>query len=171
MGFAEDHRFNVRWLKEACRILKPDGTIWVTGTHHIIFSLGFALQKMRFKIINLIVWQGARPRPQCPPRCFHPLERGSVPPFWRLPLTSRPHVHPCRSLLVAPRSAKQGVVTLFARWASVRTSAHIYAATRHVVGEAQTLSVRERSPDIFLDGVMQCAAYQLPRTRLRRSSG
>jgi site-specific DNA-methyltransferase (adenine-specific) len=54
MGFAEDHQFNVRWLKEASRILKPDGTIWVTGTHHIIFSLGFALQTMRFKIINVI---------------------------------------------------------------------------------------------------------------------
>jgi site-specific DNA-methyltransferase (adenine-specific) len=54
MGFAEDHRFNVRWLKEACRILKPDGTIWVTGTHHVIFSLGFALQTMRFKLINVI---------------------------------------------------------------------------------------------------------------------
>jgi hypothetical protein len=54
IGFAEDHRFNVRWLKEACRILKPDGTIWVTGTHHIIFSLGFALQSMRLKIINFI---------------------------------------------------------------------------------------------------------------------
>jgi site-specific DNA-methyltransferase (adenine-specific) len=44
----------VRWLKEACRILKPDGTIWVTGTHHIIFSLGFALQTMKFKLINVI---------------------------------------------------------------------------------------------------------------------
>ena len=54
MGFAEDHRSNVRWLKEACRILKPDGTIWVTGIYHIIFSLGFALQTMRFKIINVI---------------------------------------------------------------------------------------------------------------------
>ena len=52
LGFAEDHRFNVRWLKAACRILKPDGTIWVTGTHHIIFSLGFALQTMKFKLIN-----------------------------------------------------------------------------------------------------------------------
>jgi hypothetical protein len=52
MGFAEDHRFNVRWLKEACRILKPEGTIWVTGTHHIIFSLGFALQSMRLKLIK-----------------------------------------------------------------------------------------------------------------------
>ena len=53
MGFARDHQFNVRWLKEAWRILKPEGTIWVTGTHHIIFSLGFALQTMRFKIINV----------------------------------------------------------------------------------------------------------------------
>ena len=54
IGFAGDHRFNVRWLKEAWRILKPEGTIWVTGTHHIIFSLGFALQTMRFKIVNVI---------------------------------------------------------------------------------------------------------------------
>jgi site-specific DNA-methyltransferase (adenine-specific) len=54
MGFAGDHRFNVRWLQEAWRILKPEGTIWVTGTHHIIFSLGFALQTMRFKIVNVI---------------------------------------------------------------------------------------------------------------------
>jgi hypothetical protein len=83
---------------------------------------------------------GARPRPQRPPRRFQPLEGGSDPPCCRLPFTSRPHAHPCRSLLVAPGSAKQGVVTLFARWASVRTSARIYAATRHVVGEAQSLT-------------------------------
>jgi site-specific DNA-methyltransferase (adenine-specific) len=67
MGFAEDHRFNVRWLKEAFRILKPQGTIWVTGTHHIIFSLGFALQAMRFKLINQITW--AKPDP--PPNALH----------------------------------------------------------------------------------------------------
>jgi site-specific DNA-methyltransferase (adenine-specific) len=54
MGFAGDHQFNVRWLQEACRILKPEGTIWVTGTHHIIFSLGFALQTMKLKLINVI---------------------------------------------------------------------------------------------------------------------
>ena len=54
MGFEADHQFNVGWLQEARRILKPDGTIWVTGTHHIIFSLGFALQSMGFKLINVI---------------------------------------------------------------------------------------------------------------------
>jgi site-specific DNA-methyltransferase (adenine-specific) len=66
-GFAADHRFNVRWLKEARRILKADGTIWVTGTHHIIFSLGFALQTMRFKLINQITWE----KPDPPPNALH----------------------------------------------------------------------------------------------------
>ncbi|HET7271031.1 MAG TPA: site-specific DNA-methyltransferase, partial [Rubrobacter sp.] len=67
MGFAADHRFNVRWLKEARRILKPDGTIWVTGTHHIIFSLGFALQTLKFKLINQITWE----KPDPPPNALH----------------------------------------------------------------------------------------------------
>jgi site-specific DNA-methyltransferase (adenine-specific) len=67
MGFSDDHQFNVRWLKEACRILKPEGTIWVTGTHHIIFSLGFALQSMGCKVINQITW--AKPDP--PPNALH----------------------------------------------------------------------------------------------------
>jgi site-specific DNA-methyltransferase (adenine-specific) len=39
-------------LREARRILKPDGTLWVSGTHHIVFSLGFALQSLAFRIIN-----------------------------------------------------------------------------------------------------------------------
>ncbi len=53
-GLAKDHEFNVRWLREARRVLKPDGTLWVTGTHHIIFSLGFALQGLGYRIINAI---------------------------------------------------------------------------------------------------------------------
>ena len=61
MGFMKDHEFNVRWLKGAWRALKPDGTIWVSGTHHIIFSLGFALQSLGFRIINQIAW--AKPNP------------------------------------------------------------------------------------------------------------
>ncbi|MDP8948736.1 MAG: hypothetical protein M3N00_00600 [Actinomycetota bacterium] len=54
MGFEKDHEFNVRWLRAARRVLKPDGTLWVTGTHHIIFSLGFALQSLGFRIIKMI---------------------------------------------------------------------------------------------------------------------
>jgi site-specific DNA-methyltransferase (adenine-specific) len=54
-GLAKDHEFNVRWLREARRVLKPDGTLWVTGTHHIIFSIGFALQRLGYRIINAIL--------------------------------------------------------------------------------------------------------------------
>ncbi len=62
-SFDEDHAFNVRWIREALRILKPDGTIWVTGTHHIIFSIGFALQSMGFRVINQITWEKPDPPP------------------------------------------------------------------------------------------------------------
>ena len=62
-SFEEDHEFNVRWLREAGRLLKPDGTIWVTGTHHVIFSIGFALQSMGFRIINVIHSQYKKQHP------------------------------------------------------------------------------------------------------------
>ena len=62
-SFEKDHAFNVRWLREARRVLKPDGTLWVSGTHHIIFSLGFALQRLGFKIINNVVWSKPNPTP------------------------------------------------------------------------------------------------------------
>jgi site-specific DNA-methyltransferase (adenine-specific) len=67
MGFAGDHRFNVRWLKEACRILKPEGTIWVTGTHHVTFSIGYALHSMEYELINQITWV----KPDSPPNTLH----------------------------------------------------------------------------------------------------
>ena len=67
MGFEKDHEFNLAWLGEARRILKPDGTLWVTGTHHVIFSLGFALQTLGYRIINDLVWQ----KPDPPPNARH----------------------------------------------------------------------------------------------------
>ena len=42
-GLAADHDFNVKWLRACQRVLKPSGTIWVSGTHHVIFSIGFAM--------------------------------------------------------------------------------------------------------------------------------
>ncbi len=67
MGQKKDHEFNVRWLKAAWRVLKPGGTLWVSGTHHIIFSLGFALQSLGFRVINSLVWQ----KPDPPRNALH----------------------------------------------------------------------------------------------------
>ena len=47
--------------------MKPDGTLWVTGTHHIIFSLGFALQRLGYRVINNIVWH----KPNATPNALH----------------------------------------------------------------------------------------------------
>ena len=54
-SFEKDHEWNVRWLKSARHILKPDATLWVPGTHHIFFSLSFALQSLGFRIITAAV--------------------------------------------------------------------------------------------------------------------
>jgi site-specific DNA-methyltransferase (adenine-specific) len=62
-GLEKDHEFNVRWLRAARRVLKPDGTLWVSGTHHFIFSIGFALQRLGFKIINTVAWEKPDPVP------------------------------------------------------------------------------------------------------------
>lgn len=39
-----NHEFNLEWLSRCQRVLKPNGTIWVSGTHHVIFSIGYAMQ-------------------------------------------------------------------------------------------------------------------------------
>lgn len=44
-----NHEFNLEWLRRCQRVLKPNGTIWVSGTLHVIFSIGFALMKASFR--------------------------------------------------------------------------------------------------------------------------
>jgi len=55
-GVEVDHDFTVRWLKACQRVLKPSGTIWVSGTQHVIFSVGFGMQQLGFKLLNTITW-------------------------------------------------------------------------------------------------------------------
>src|SRR3972149_6907733 len=66
-GVRENHQFNLEWLAACQRVLKPNGTIWVSGTTHIIHSIGFAMQELGFKILNDIVWykRNAPPNLSC----------------------------------------------------------------------------------------------------------
>ena len=61
--FDEKHKFNCRWLRLCKKILKPNGTIWVSGTLHNIYSVGMALEQEGFKILNNITWQKTNPPP------------------------------------------------------------------------------------------------------------
>ena len=69
-NFEEKHKFNREWLKLAKKILKPDGTIWISGTLHNIFSVGVALEQEDFKILNSITWQKTNPPPNLSCRYF-----------------------------------------------------------------------------------------------------
>jgi site-specific DNA-methyltransferase (adenine-specific) len=68
--FDEIHDFNRLWLEECRRLLKPNGTIWVTGTAHNIYSVGFALQTLGYKILNDIAWYKVNPPPNLSCRYF-----------------------------------------------------------------------------------------------------
>ena len=55
-GVEEDHAFTKSWLKACQRLLKPSGTLWVSGTQHVIFSVGFAMQQLGMKLLNTVTW-------------------------------------------------------------------------------------------------------------------
>ena len=66
----ENHAFNKEWLSCCRRVMKPDATIWISGTSHVIFSIGYALQELGFRILNDIVWFKSNAPPNLGCRCF-----------------------------------------------------------------------------------------------------
>lgn len=69
-GVEEDFIFTQRWLRECQRILTPNGTIWVSGTSHIIYTVGSAMQSLGYKILNDIAWFKVNPPPNLSCRYF-----------------------------------------------------------------------------------------------------
>lgn len=55
-GLLSDLDFFESWISEIRRVLKPHGTIWISGTYHSIYLCGYALQKYEYKILNDITW-------------------------------------------------------------------------------------------------------------------
>lgn len=64
-------QFNLEWLGEALRILKPNGSMFVCGSFHNIFQLGFILQaEYDAKILNDIIWFKPNAQPNITARMF-----------------------------------------------------------------------------------------------------
>ncbi len=51
------------WMTAARRVLKEDGAIWVIGSYHNIFRVGYILQDLGFWILNDIIWNKTNPMP------------------------------------------------------------------------------------------------------------
>jgi site-specific DNA-methyltransferase (adenine-specific) len=69
-GVEENHAFNRRWLEACQRVLTPNGSIFVSGTRHVIFSVGYAMQQLGYKILNDIAWYKVTPPPNLSCRYF-----------------------------------------------------------------------------------------------------
>ncbi len=69
-GPGANHEFNRAWLAACQRVLKPNGSIWVSGTAHVIHSVGFAMQQLGFKLLNDISWVKPNPPPNLSCRYF-----------------------------------------------------------------------------------------------------
>lgn len=55
--------FTRKWLAQCRRVLKKDGSIWVIGSYHNIYRLGYILQSLDYWILNDIVWIKTNPMP------------------------------------------------------------------------------------------------------------
>lgn len=69
-GTEADCAFTHRWLEALRQILKPSGTIWVSGTHHNTFRVANAMEDLGYKILNVVIWQKTNPPPNLSCRYF-----------------------------------------------------------------------------------------------------
>ncbi len=69
-GVEDDFKFHFNWIEACRRILKDNGSLWISGTYHSIYSCGFALQKQGWHIINDISWFKPNAAPNLSCRMF-----------------------------------------------------------------------------------------------------
>jgi len=63
----EYFHFSFQWMTEMCRVVKPNGNLFVFGTYHNLYTQGFILQQLDRKVLNSIVWlkPNAQPNITC----------------------------------------------------------------------------------------------------------
>lgn len=66
----EINEFNLKWLSLCREKLKNNGTIWISGTYHNIFSVANALTELDYKVLNVITWAKTNPPPNISCRYF-----------------------------------------------------------------------------------------------------
>lgn len=62
-GMSQDEvmAFNMEWLRLFRDKLKDNGSIWISGTYHNIFSVANSLTVLGYKILNVVTWEKNNP--------------------------------------------------------------------------------------------------------------
>ena len=82
------NQFNQHWISLCREKLKDNGTIWISGTYHNIFSVANCLTQLGFKILNVITWAKTNPPPNISCRYFTYSTEFII---WARKLTKIPH--------------------------------------------------------------------------------
>lgn len=69
-GIEEDFNFHYNWIEACNRVLKPNGSLWISGTYHSIYTCGYILQKQGWHFINDICWYKPNAAPNLACRMF-----------------------------------------------------------------------------------------------------
>lgn len=69
-GLENDYKFNLEWIEACDKVLKDDGTMWISGTYHIIHMIGYIFSTLGYSIINEITWVKPNAAPNLACRCF-----------------------------------------------------------------------------------------------------
>ena len=62
-SFEDYDNFCKEWLGECKRVLKHHGAIWVIGSYHNIFRIGYHIQNTGYWILNDVIWKKNNPMP------------------------------------------------------------------------------------------------------------
>jgi site-specific DNA-methyltransferase (adenine-specific) len=89
-GIAADLEFHRRWLAAVRRALRPSGTLWVSGTQHVIFAIGFAMQELGYHLLNTVTWYKPNASPNLACRFF---THSTEILLWASPTRARPLAH------------------------------------------------------------------------------
>lgn len=69
-GFELDYLFHRQWIQACRRVLKPTGSLWISGTYHSIYACGAALQQDNWHLVNDIAWFKPNASPNLSCRMF-----------------------------------------------------------------------------------------------------
>ncbi|MFO7618178.1 MAG: site-specific DNA-methyltransferase, partial [Thermoplasmata archaeon] len=69
-GVEADFQFHMEWIAACKRVLKPNGTIWISGTYHSVYACGYALQLQGYHMLNDICWYKPNAAPNLSTRFF-----------------------------------------------------------------------------------------------------
>lgn len=128
------HAFNGQWLRACMRLVRISGTIWCSGTHHNIHSVGVAMRQLGMHVINEVIWEKSNPPPNLSCRS---LRHGHESLIWARMSRFASHYFDYDAAVSINGGKQMGDI-----WRLGRPSKHEMAFGKHATQKPETLISR-----------------------------